>query len=302
MANNGIFYSSGNTLNFTTSGTTWLSLNSSGLLSGLNLSMSAVTTNTISATTYQNLPLDRATTGGTYNASAAQLRLFDNYNNAINIFGITQLTGGTYSNGTATFTNSTGGTFTVTGIASQFTGGTVTGGTNFTGGLTANTISATTYQGNVVTRFSDSIDSTGNTTAGAFTILKSMTIPANTYTTGDTVVFKFRVRKNATNGTMNYRISTNTTLSLTGSQTLGVFNAGATIVFGELSRVLSIKGATSEVFNTSITNVTNDSTTSTSAISSLSINWSVNQFIMFNINQASALDTTNISYYSITKI
>jgi hypothetical protein len=51
MANNGIFYSSGNTLNFTTSGTTWLSLNSSGLLSGLNLSMSAVTANTISATT-----------------------------------------------------------------------------------------------------------------------------------------------------------------------------------------------------------------------------------------------------------
>ena len=51
MANNGIFYSSGNTLNFTTSGTTWLSLNSSGLLSGLNLSMSAVTATTISATT-----------------------------------------------------------------------------------------------------------------------------------------------------------------------------------------------------------------------------------------------------------
>jgi hypothetical protein len=174
--------------------------------------------------------------------------------------------------------------------------------TLYTNNIISGSISATTYQGNVVTRFSDSIDSTGNTTTGAFTILKSIIIPANTYTTGDTVVFKVRVRKNATNGTMNYRISTNTTLNLTGSQTIGVFNAGATIVFGELLRVVSIKGANSEVFNTSITNVTDDSTTSTSAVSSLSINWTVDQYIMFNINQSSASDTTNISYYSINKI
>ena len=71
---------------------------------------------TISATTYQNLPLD------------------------------IRVTGGTYSTGTATFTNNTGGTFTVTGLATQFTGGTVAGPTIFTGGVTANTISATTYQ------------------------------------------------------------------------------------------------------------------------------------------------------------
>jgi len=185
MANNGIFYSSGNTLNFTTNNTTWATLTSGGTfvmntVSGgtyLNLPSATftggtvtgatnftngLTANTISATTYQNLPLDRATTGGTYNASAAQLRLFDNYNNAINIFGITQLTGGTYSNGTATFTNSTGGTFTVTGIASQFTGGTVTGGTNFTGGLTANTISATTY---LNLPFSGTVRTSGTTTS-----------------------------------------------------------------------------------------------------------------------------------------
>ena len=76
---------------------------------------------TISATTYYGLPTDVYVTGGTYNT------------------------------GTATFTNNTGGTFTVTGFstsnATQFTGGTVTGATNFTNGLTANTISATTYYG-----------------------------------------------------------------------------------------------------------------------------------------------------------
>ena len=69
---------------------------------------------TISATTYVNLPID------------------------------IRVTGGTYSNGTTTFTNNTGGTFSVSGFstATAFTGGTVTGTTNFTNGLTANTISA----------------------------------------------------------------------------------------------------------------------------------------------------------------
>jgi hypothetical protein len=60
------------------------------------------------------------------------------------------VTGGTYSNGTAIFTNNSGSTFSVTGFststATAFTGGTVTGATIFTNGLTANTISATTYQ------------------------------------------------------------------------------------------------------------------------------------------------------------
>ena len=86
-----------------------------------------LSTDTISATTYQNLPKD------------------------------VRVTGGTYSAGTILFTNNTGGTFNVTGLTTGSTstasgeylplsGGTVTGSTTFTNGLTANTISATTYQ------------------------------------------------------------------------------------------------------------------------------------------------------------
>jgi hypothetical protein len=80
---------------------------------------SGLTSNTISATTYYNLPID------------------------------VRVTGGTYSSGTATFTNNTGGTFNVTGFSngSSFTGGTVTGTTTFTNGLSANTMSATTFFG-----------------------------------------------------------------------------------------------------------------------------------------------------------
>jgi hypothetical protein len=82
--------------------------------------------------------------------------------NLTSIFGSsgdTFVTGGTYSAGTATFTNNTGGTFNVTGFTLASTGGTnintiISGSTtvinlnntiNLTG-VTATTISATTYQ------------------------------------------------------------------------------------------------------------------------------------------------------------
>jgi len=83
---------------------------------------------TIDATTYLGLPIDVRVTGGTYNSGTSSI----------------------------TFTNNTGGTFSVTGITTgggtSFTGGTVSGATVFTNGLTANTfsatsISATSYNG-----------------------------------------------------------------------------------------------------------------------------------------------------------
>jgi hypothetical protein len=90
-----------------------------GTVSGSTNFLSGLTANTIYATQYQNLPTDVFVTGGTYSADASTL----------------------------IFTNNTGGTFNVSGITSSgsFTGGTVSGATVFTSGLTANTISATTY-------------------------------------------------------------------------------------------------------------------------------------------------------------
>ena len=92
-------------------------------VSGDTLIEGGLTANTISATTYYNLPKDIFTTGGTYDTI----------------------------NGIATFTNNTGGTFNVNGFStsggSTFTGGTVSGATSFISGLTANTISATTIYG-----------------------------------------------------------------------------------------------------------------------------------------------------------
>jgi hypothetical protein len=56
MANNGIYYSSGNTLNFTTDNTTWATLTSGGTF----------VINTVSGGTYLNLPPSTGSTSGAY--------------------------------------------------------------------------------------------------------------------------------------------------------------------------------------------------------------------------------------------
>jgi len=76
--------------------------------------------NTISATTYQNLPTDIRVTGGTY--SNGTTIFTNNTGGTFNVTGFytgltdVYITGGTFSAGTITFTNTTGGTFNVTGI------------------------------------------------------------------------------------------------------------------------------------------------------------------------------------------
>ena len=84
-----------------------------------DLVINYISATTISATTYLGLPID------------------------------VTVTGGTYSGGTIVFIDNTGGTFSVSGFSTgtSFTGGTVSGSTTFTSGITATTISATTYQG-----------------------------------------------------------------------------------------------------------------------------------------------------------
>jgi hypothetical protein len=110
-----VIYSGGvNTLVFSASSTSSSSSTfSGGTVSGPTNFTNGLSANTIYATTYQNLPINTLTAGQNINIS------------------------GTSGNLTISFTGTTG---------SNFTGGTVSGPTNFISGLTANTISATTYQ------------------------------------------------------------------------------------------------------------------------------------------------------------
>jgi hypothetical protein len=214
----GTRFLSGLTAN-TISATTYFNLPSStfsgGTVTGPTIFTNGLTANTISATTYQNLPTDIRVTGATYsnntftytnNTGGTFSTLFNTVtgltvNGGLTITGNTssqgltattisattyqnlptdiRVTGGTYSAGTISFTNNTGGTFNVTGLTTGSTstvsgnflplsGGTVTGATNFTSGVTINSLTATTitntYLDNFYIRDSGGTVSIDNTT------------------------------------------------------------------------------------------------------------------------------------------
>ena len=145
--------SSFNISGFTSGGGTF----TGGTVSGETNFTNGLTANTISATTYQNLPTDVFVTGGTASGSTIVFR--NNTGGTFTVTGIsstdTFVTGGTYSSGTATFTNNSGGTFSVTGFSTStggtFTGGTVSGATIFTNGVSANTATISGSGQNILT-------------------------------------------------------------------------------------------------------------------------------------------------------
>ena len=155
--------------------------NTSPYLLGLNSSNEVAT--------FDSSLLLNAITGGTY--SGTSLYLVTNSGNTIEISGFTK-SGGTLS----------------------FTGGTVTGPTNFTGGLTANTISATTYQN--LPSF------TGGTVSGATRFISGLTantISATTYQNLPATPFLPLTGGTITgNVTVNAPVSTNTKSILSTSK------------------------------------------------------------------------------------
>jgi len=266
-----------------------------GLTTNGNLTVTGTTSsNTISATTYQNLPTDVRVTGGTYSNNSFTYRnntggtfsvLFNTVTGLTSTGTISsntisattyqnlptdiRVTGGTYSAGTILFTNNTGGTFNVTGLTTGSTstisgnflplsGGTVTGNTIFTSGLTANTISATTYQ-NLPTdirvtgaTYSNNIFTHTNNTGGTYSVLfntvtgltstgtiSSNTVSATTYqnlptdirVTGSTYSNNTFTSTNNTGGTYSVLFNTvtgltvNGDLSVTGNTGLGTTSA-----------------------------------------------------------------------------
>ena len=130
--------------------------------SGGTITGNLIVNNSLSASTYYNLPIDIFVTGGTYSNGSTTFT-----NNTGGTFSVTGLytgatdvfvTGGTYNNNTFTYTNNTGGTFNV--LFNTVTGLTINGNLTVTGttslnnvtatSVTAPTISATTFTATTV--------------------------------------------------------------------------------------------------------------------------------------------------------
>lgn len=169
------------------------------VMSGLTIN-GTLLVNTISATTYQNLPIDPDTyvTGGTANNSSKTYTFTNNTGGTFTVIGLTDIvvTGGTYSNGTAVFTNNTGGTFNVSGF---FTGATDIHTTGFSYNNNTFTISD-----NVGSAYTATINTmTGLTVNGT---LSATTISANTFGYIDGNQFAKEVLTSDSNGLASWHM------------------------------------------------------------------------------------------------
>lgn len=162
---------------------------------------------TMSATTYQNLPLGIYGTGLTFNTGNYDLTI-DGSNGILDTVSLSILasdltvTGGTYNTNTgiATFTNNTGGTFNVSGFLTGLTDTFVTGGTYSAGTITFTNTSGGTFEvsglttssgvgGTMVTggTYSAGTATFTNSTGGTFNVTGFYDFP--TSKTGTTIHF-----------------------------------------------------------------------------------------------------------------
>ena len=225
-----------------------------GTVTGDTIFTQGVTATTFSASTYLGLPLDVYTTGLTFNPSTYDISIERNdgvtltQNLGILATDVT-ITGGTYDplNGSITFINNTGGTFTVSGFITGFTDVQVTG---------------YTYQDNTFTIF----DSSGNTFSTTIDVMTGLTIngilsantltvngvniTGDTYTTGGTYsngVLDFYNNNGGGyqitglyTGQTSYVNSLTTGVGLSGDSTTG----NITIINMDPDQVVSISGGT----------------------------------------------------------
>lgn len=126
----------------------------------------------------------------------------------------------------------------------EFTGGTITGATQFTGGLTANTISATTYQnlpsGLTISSGVGTLAKTTtpvNTNVNANTLLWSFLIPANSLQVSDFIEATLAFSGNQINGiTYGFRVWVNTANTLTNATQVAVFTSNNAFGYTHLLR------------------------------------------------------------------
>ena len=146
----------------------------------------------------------------------------------------------------------------------------------------------------------DITDSTALTGTTAITLMKSILIPANTYTTGGVVKILNRAVRNTATGSASNYFYINTTNSLTGATLIGLQSATAWVL--GMERTLYIKSATnSETFISSVSGSGSEVGVSLSAPSNLNIDWTVNQYIIAAFQNAAVGNSTVMSSLIIQK-
>ena len=153
-----------------------------------------------------------------------------------------------------------------------------------------------------VSAFASGADGTASS-GTSNTISISVLIPANTFAVDDVIRINHRVRATGTTTTRETRIYVNTSASLTGATLISTASLASTTLAANMQRFLAIKNATTNTeVVTATTNQLTDYNNFTTAVSTLLINWTVDQYIIFAVNALNAADSIRATMYSIEKL
>jgi hypothetical protein len=132
----------------------------------------------------------------------------------------------------------------------------------------------------------------------------SQLIPANTFAVGDIIQIKARVSKTGTNGITTLRSYINTADSITSPAPI-LITTSATLNNSQnyigIDRNLVIKSTIISQTANAPSSIFTDATSLNGTLTNSNIDWSVNQYIIFAIQNVSAVDSTILSYFQIQK-
>jgi len=151
-----------------------------------------------------------------------------------------------------------------------------------------------------LTKWQSAVDGTSVINTLTITPTYSQLIPANTMVTGDVISVDYRATSpGAKTSITNHYLYVNTSNSLSGATQLALSATGATSRTCPLSRKLSVKVATTKVINAT-TSAQNDLALS-AAMTTATIDWTVDQYLIFAIGHTVADQTMFGDFYLISK-
>jgi hypothetical protein len=158
-----------------------------------------------------------------------------------------------------------------------------------------------------VTFFASGADGAANAASStANTISISVLIPANTFALDDVIRINHRIRVSGVAAIRETRVYANTSASLTGAILVSTATLTSTTLAANLQRFLAIKNATTntEVVSATTSLLTDyNSVPSPASVTTLAINWTVDQYIIFAVNATgTGADSIRATMYSIEKL
>lgn len=184
----------------------------------------------------------------------------------------------------------------LTGLPSAtFTGGTISGATTFSGGLTATTISATTYQNlPSLTPFKQNTTSSLTGTL-AETIITSILVPANTFQANDWLRWIFTVNPTANANAKTIKVYFNTSASLVGATQVAQRSLINAVTQPIIRNMFFVNSLTSQktIVGVTLNEASDEATTGTQA--TLGINFGVDQYFIISGTLANSGDTITVN-------